>query len=165
MVLSVGSPRFSGGTPRGLAARDGGWCCGERISLPSQGAAFLPAAGAAAGPSAARGRMRVWRGLGIGNETSGKGRATDPVFSGCRLLQLTSVQLGQFTVAEGVILVSFKGNKCLEKRENASFSLQTIGFVCLNFLLSSHGLQAAKLLALNQSYRRTDSADVRKGGD
>lgn len=136
----------------------------ESISLPSQGT------GAAAGPFAARGRtlegsVCVRRGLGIGNETSGKEEGMDSVFNGCRLLQLTFVQLSQFTLAEGVILVSFKGNKCLEKRENTSFSLQAVAFACLNFLLSSLGLQAAKLLALKQSYQRADSADAQKGGD
>lgn len=69
------------------------------------------------------------------------------------------------TSADGVIRVSFKGNKCIEKREYASFSLQTIRFVCLNFLLSSLALQAAKLLAVKQPYQRADSADVHEGGD
>lgn len=79
----------------------------------------------------------------MGDETSGEEENTDSFFNGCRLLQLTSVQLGRFTGAEGVIRVRFKGNKCLEKRENF-FSLQTAGFVCLNFLLSSCGLHAAQ---------------------
>lgn len=63
--------------------------------------------------------------------------------NGRRWLQPTSVQLSPWPSAEGVLRVSVKGNERLEQRENASFSLQTVGLVCLNFLLSSLGLQVA----------------------
>lgn len=86
-----------------------------------------------------------------------------PVYTGCISVQLTSVHLGQSALAEGVIHVSFSGIKCSEKRDNPSFSLQTIGFVCLNFLLSSLGLQAAKFLALTQSHQTAGSEDVHEG--
>lgn len=69
----------------------------------------------------------------MGDETSGEEENTDSFFNGCRLLQLTSVQLGRFTGAEGVIRVPFKGNKCLEKRENAFF-FPANSWICLSKL-------------------------------